>query len=95
MELFSTALEDDDNNRLTGLKIIGQVFDTYWIVEFEDSIYFVDQHAAHEKVNYESFVENLKKKKNTTQLLMPPIIVSLSSLECISKLSILFCRAGF
>lgn len=81
MELFSTALEDDDNNRLTGLKIIGQVFDTYWIVEFEDSIYFVDQHAAHEKVNYESFVENLKKKKNTTQLLMPPIIVSLSSLE--------------
>ena len=81
MELFSTALEDDDNNRLTGLKIIGQIFDTYWIVEFEDSIYFVDQHAAHEKVNYESFVENLKKKKNTTQLLMPPIIVSLSSLE--------------
>ncbi|MGN0245068.1 MAG: DNA mismatch repair endonuclease MutL [Lachnospiraceae bacterium] len=81
MELFSTALEDDDNNRLTGLKIIGQVFDTYWIVEFEDFIYFVDQHAAHEKVNYESFVENLKKKKNTTQLLMPPIIVSLSSLE--------------
>ena len=81
MELFSTALENDDNNRLTGLKIIGQVFDTYWIVEFEDSIYFVDQHAAHEKVNYESFVENLKKKKNTTQLLMPPIIVSLSSLE--------------
>ncbi|MBQ1171242.1 MAG: DNA mismatch repair endonuclease MutL [Lachnospiraceae bacterium] len=81
MELFSTALEDDDNNRLTGLKIIGQVFDTYWIVEFEDSIYFVDQHAAHEKVNYESFVDNLKQKKNTTQLLMPPIIVSLSSLE--------------
>lgn len=81
MELFSTALEEDNNNRLTGLKIIGQVFDTYWIVEFEDSIYFVDQHAAHEKVNYESFVDNLKQKKNTTQLLMPPTIVSLSSLE--------------
>lgn len=81
MELFSTALEEDNNNRLTGLKIIGQVFDTYWIVEFEDSIYFVDQHAAHEKVNYESFVDNLRQKKNTTQLLMPPIIVSLSSLE--------------
>lgn len=81
MELFSTALDDDNDNRLSGLKIIGQVFDTYWIVEFQDSIYFVDQHAAHEKVNYESFVDNLKQKKNTTQLLMPPIIVSLSSLE--------------
>lgn len=81
MELFSMALEDDSDNRLTALRIIGQVFDTYWIVEFQDSIYFVDQHAAHEKVNYESFVENLKQKKNTTQLLMPPMIVSLSSPE--------------
>lgn len=49
MELFSANLEKPDENRLKGLAIIGQVFQTYWIVEFENKLYFVDQHAAHEK----------------------------------------------
>ncbi|MCI5958860.1 MAG: DNA mismatch repair endonuclease MutL [Lachnospiraceae bacterium] len=81
MELFSRALEEADDNTLTGLKIIGQVFETYWIVEFEDNIYFVDQHAAHEKVNYEEFVDKLNKKQNATQMLMPPLVISLSMTE--------------
>lgn len=81
MELFSRALEEADYNTLTGLKIIGQVFETYWIVEFEDNIYFVDQHAAHEKVNYEEFVDKLNKKQNATQMLMPPLVISLSMTE--------------
>lgn len=81
LEMFNEGLKLNDENRLNGLKIIGQIFDTYWIVEFEDMLYFVDQHAAHEKVNYENFVEKLKNKENTTQLLMPPIVVSLNSSE--------------
>lgn len=81
MELFSRALEEADDNTLTGLKIIGQVFEIYWIVEFEDNIYFVDQHAAHEKVNYEEFVDKLNKKQNATQMLMPPLVISLSMTE--------------
>lgn len=81
MELFSTALERPDENRLSGLKIIGQVFRTYWIVEFEEKIYFVDQHAAHEKVNYENWMKKLQQKENTTQMLMPPMVISLNARE--------------
>lgn len=81
MEMFSEGLEQPDENRLSGLQIIGQVFKTYWIVEFEEKIYFVDQHAAHEKVNYENWMGKLKTKENTTQMLMPPLIISLSARE--------------
>lgn len=81
MEMFAEGLEQYDENRLSGMQIIGQVFKTYWIVEFEGNIYFVDQHAAHEKVNYENWMKKLETKKNTTQMLMPPMIISLSPRE--------------
>jgi DNA mismatch repair protein MutL len=81
MEMFTSGLEQPDENRLRGLKIIGQVFQTYWIVEFEEKIYFVDQHAAHEKVNYENWMNKLKSKENTTQMLMPPVVISLTARE--------------
>lgn len=97
MELFSRALEEADDNTLTGLKIIGQVFETYWIVEFEDNIYFVDQHAAHEKVNYEEFVDKLNKKQNATQMLMPPLVISLSmpEMDIYHKYQDYFVKLGF
>lgn len=60
------------------LKIIGQVFSTYWILQYEDKMYMVDQHAAHEKVLYERFMKEIEKKEPLTQLLQPPIILSLS-----------------
>lgn len=81
MEMFAEGLKQYDENRLSGMQIIGQVFKTYWIVEFEGNIYFVDQHAAHEKVNYENWMKKLETKRNTTQMLMPPIIISLSPRE--------------
>ncbi|MCD8016163.1 MAG: DNA mismatch repair endonuclease MutL [Lachnospiraceae bacterium] len=62
-------------------KLIGQVFDTYWIVEFQDKMYIIDQHAAHEKVLYERFMKNMEEKKQTSQMITPPIIVSLSMQE--------------
>lgn len=97
MELFSRALEEADDNTLTGLRIIGQVFETYWIVEFEDNIYFVDQHAAHEKVNYEEFVDKLNKKQNATQMLMPPLVISLSmtEMDIYHKYEDYFVKLGF
>ncbi|SET39491.1 DNA mismatch repair endonuclease MutL [[Clostridium] polysaccharolyticum] len=61
--------------------IIGQLFKTYWIVEFEDKMYLIDQHAAHEKVLYERNMENLKKKTGLSQMVNPPIIVTLSLRE--------------
>lgn len=62
-------------------KIIGQVFDTYWIVQFHDNMYLIDQHAAHEKVLYERTMKSLKEKEYTSQLLSPPIILTLSMQE--------------
>lgn len=62
-------------------KIIGQLFDTYWLVELEDELYIIDQHAAHEKVLYEKTLKALEDKSMTTQMISPPIIVTLSDSE--------------
>ena len=62
-------------------QILGQIFDTYWIVAFKDKLYIIDQHAAHEKVKYEEFMKKFEQKEMLSQTLNPPIIVSLSSKE--------------
>lgn len=62
-------------------RIIGQVFSTYWIVEFGDKMFLIDQHAAHEKVLYEKTMKALKEKQQNSQLLEPPIILTLSMRE--------------
>ncbi|SFN44703.1 DNA mismatch repair protein MutL [Pseudobutyrivibrio sp. UC1225] len=59
-------------------KIIGQVFDTYWIVEYDKNMYIIDQHAAHEKVLFEKTMARLKNNEMTSQMISPPVIVSLS-----------------
>lgn len=63
------------------IKIIGQVFDTYWILEYEDKMYMIDQHAAHEKVLYERMIKLLKNKEFTSQMLNPPLIITVSANE--------------
>lgn len=62
-------------------RLIGQLFETYWIVEFRGSMYIIDQHAAHEKVMFERLMEKYRQKKITSQMLSPSIIVSLSLAE--------------
>lgn len=62
-------------------KIIGQLFMTYWLVEFEDKLYIIDQHAAHEKVLYEQNLEKIKNKEYTSQMLSPPLILTLDPQE--------------
>lgn len=62
-------------------RIIGQVFDTYWLIEHDNKLYIMDQHAAHEKVLYERMMKSLKDKEMTSQCISPPIILSLTSTE--------------
>lgn len=62
-------------------KIIGQLFDTYWLVEYKDQLFFVDQHAAHEKVLYEKTMASLSKREFTSQFISPPIILTLTPAE--------------
>lgn len=59
-------------------RLIGQLFDTYWLVQFEDNFYIIDQHAAHEKVYYERFVKLFQSQNIQSQYVSPPLIVSLS-----------------
>ncbi len=62
-------------------RLIGQVFDTYWLIEYGDELYIMDQHAAHEKVLFEKNFATLKDREYTSQLVDPPIILSLSTDE--------------
>ena len=62
-------------------KIIGQVFDTYWLVQFNDELFIIDQHAAHERVLYEKTLHGMKEREFTSQYLSPPIILNLSMQE--------------
>lgn len=62
-------------------RLIGQVFDTYWLVQFKDSLYIIDQHAAHERVLYERTLKGMKTREFTSQYLSPPIILTLSMQE--------------
>lgn len=88
------ALEDQ---ALRELRIVGQVFQTYWILQYEDAMYLVDQHAAHEKVLYERFMKQLQEKQPMIQMVQPPMILSLSMQEeqALQEHQELFRKLGF
>ncbi len=79
MQLFDDRLLSAEGMRKH--RLIGQLFETYWLIEYEEKLYIIDQHAAHEKVLYERFMEKFKKKEQTSQMITPPIIVTLSMQE--------------
>ena len=62
-------------------RIIGQLFDTYWLVEYDNKFYIIDQHAAHEKVLYERFLKEFAKKEILSQMISPPSLISLNLQE--------------
>ena len=78
-------------------RIIGQLFNTYWLIEFENKLFIVDQHAAHEKVNYERLIKKLRNNENCSQNIYPPIVVSLSNAEAqyVTKYNENFLNVGF
>lgn len=79
MDLFEDKLLSKPAR--SGHRLIGQLFDTYWMVEYHDNLYIIDQHAAHEKVLYEKTMASLEKREYTSQVINPPIILSLNSRE--------------
>lgn len=83
--LFDNAVHvesrDEFNNIFSkGYRIVGQIFETYWIIECGGCAYIIDQHAAHEKILYEKFMKEVGTEE-ATQLLSPPIIISLTGIE--------------
>lgn len=78
-------------------KLIGQVFETYWLVQFQENLYIIDQHAAHERVLYERTLKEMKNRDYTSQYLSPPIILTLSMQESqlLEEYMDRFLRIGF
>ena len=79
MEMFDNRLLSETARKRH--RLIGQVFETYWLVEYDGSLYIIDQHAAHEKVLFEKNFASLKTREYTSQLVSPPIILTLSLQE--------------
>ena len=79
LNMFDEKILKKDNR--SEFSVLGQIFDTYWIIAFKDKMFIVDQHAAHEKVNYERMIKKYKEKTITSQIVNPPVIVSLSAAE--------------
>lgn len=79
MDLFEERLLSPESR--SRHKLIGQLFETYWLVEFHDHLYIIDQHAAHEKVLYEETIHSLAARKAASQMIDPPVILTLSGKE--------------
>ena len=79
------------------IRVIGQVFNTYWITQYGDNLYYMDQHAAHEKVNYERFLAEFKERTIHSQRIFPPKVITLSGQDKTAVLEALplFEKAGF
>ena len=77
MELFSDKLLTEESRARH--KLIGQVFDTYWIVEFEEKMYIIDQHAAHERVFYEKLLRQYNEREKLSQQLLLPLNMNVSA----------------
>ena len=94
-DFFSEKLLDRQN--VKEHRIIGQLFDTYWLIEFRDNLFIIDQHAAHEKVLYEKTMKAMDRREYTSQILNPPVILTLSiqEAETLQKHMPYFQKIGF
>ena len=95
LDLFEEKLLEPKSRKRH--KLIGQLFDTYWLVEFDQNLYIIDQHAAHEKVLYEKTMASLKTREFTSQMVSPPMILTLSGQEkrLLEKYKTYFTEIGF
>lgn len=81
----------------TRFELIGQLFDTYWLVSYENKLLIIDQHAAHEKVKYERLMKRFKDHDIVSQTISPPMVLTLSGSEreCCLKHALVFESLGF
>lgn len=79
MNLFEDHILSEQGKK--ELRILGQLFSTYWIVEFRDKMFIIDQHAAHEKVLYEKTLQSIREREHVSQMIHPPLILTLNMRE--------------
>lgn len=95
MSFFENPLIKKENE--DKYRIIGQLFDTYWLIEFDGKFYIMDQHAAHEKILFEKTMKSIREKKMDTQMIMPPVVIELNMRqeEVVKECFDSFVRVGF
>lgn len=95
LTLFEERLLAEKNRE--EYRILGQIFDTYWLIAFRDKLFIIDQHAAHEKVKYERLIRHYREKDIVCQNLNPPIVVTLTAGEeqSLKEYGEVFARLGF
>ncbi len=93
-----SILEDlNKEEQIKGYKYIGQLFNSYILIEIDDKMYVIDQHAAHERLIYERFKEHFYAKEKETQMLMIPMLIELknSEVETIDRNMDYFEKCGY
>lgn len=95
LELFKEKIISPSSRQK--FRILGQAFDTYWIVVFEDKLLMIDQHAAHEKVKFERIMKAVRESEVFSQNLYPPLVLSLSGREqeVLERFREAFTKLGF
>ena len=95
MDLFEERFIDEKSRE--DYKILGQIFDTYWLIAFQDKLFIMDQHAAHEKVKYEKFLKEFLNKEIISQQVSPPVVLNLDSRESqvLAEMLDYFTQLGF
>ena len=90
-------MEVEESGQTPRFHIIGQVFSTYWLIEYDMQLLIIDQHAAHEKVLYEKLMRHLSEKEGLTQNLAAPVVISLTDREAavLQEHMDYFARLGF
>ncbi len=90
LSLFTVEEQDESGdsvksdfmrNEVAAYRIVGQIFSTYWIVEMDNRLFYIDQHAAHEKILYERMLHDMNTREVCSQQISPPTVVSLSIRE--------------
>ncbi len=79
MELFADKILSEPARQR--FELIGQIFDTYWLISYEDKLLIIDQHAAHEKIKYERFMKRFREHAIVSQTMNPPVVVTLTGKE--------------
>ncbi|MDE6883838.1 MAG: DNA mismatch repair endonuclease MutL [Lachnospiraceae bacterium] len=95
MEMFTDKILSEPARK--HFELIGQIFDTYWLISYEDRLLIIDQHAAHEKIKYERFMKQFREQAIVSQTMNPPLVVTLTGKEqeCYSRHAEDFEALGF
>lgn len=76
-----SIIKNENRFSITDFRVVGSILNTYIVLEKNNSMYLLDQHAAHEKVLYEEYMKKFKNHKIDMQMLLDPIVLEISNID--------------